>query len=213
MTDSTLLPLLRIQALSIQPPAGPALVDWSADVGPGLSLITDEEGEVKTSLLRVLAGEQAPAAGTVRWRGRDVAAWAAEPGVAEVFWRDPRAPWPEISPLQWVAQLRARHPNWSDGDWQAHAHGLGLDEHLHKEMFRLSTGSQRKVVLAAALASGAPLTLIDEPEAALDWASIRCLREALTAEAQRSRVTGRVWVVAHYEPIPDVAWAQVLPLG
>jgi len=68
------------------------------------------------------------------------------------------------------------------------------------------------VLLAAALASGAPLTLIDEPEAALDWASIRYLRGALTREAGRSSATGRVIVVANYEPVPDIPWAQVLRL-
>lgn len=205
--------LLQIQALSLRPPGAAPLLGFDAELGPGLALLIDEEGEAKTPLLRLLAGEQAPEAGVVRWRGQDVAAWPAKQRAVDIFWRDPRAPWPEISPLQWVEQLRARYPHWSAGDWQAHASGLGLDEHLHKEMFRLSTGSQRKVLLAAALASGAPLTLIDEPEAALDRVSIRHLRSALTQEAQRGGQTGRVFVVAHYEMIPDVPWDQILGLS
>lgn len=208
MTDSAPPSLLQIQALSLQSPGGAALTDFSADVGPGLTLLIDEEGEIKGPLLRVLAAEQEPISGRVRWRGREVTAWPEQQRAAEVFWRDPRAPWPEVSPLQWREELRARCPGWSEGDWQTHASGLGLDEHLHKEMFRLSTGSQRKVVLAAALASGAPLTLIDEPEAALDWASIRHVRAALSDLAGSQRTL----VVAHYEPIKDVPWAQVLSI-
>jgi energy-coupling factor transporter ATP-binding protein EcfA2 len=100
------------------------------------------------------------------------------------------------------------HPGWRAADWQALVQGLGLDEHRHKEMFRLSTGGKRKVLLAAALASGAPLTLIDEPEAALDGPSIRHLRQALAAEARRCRESGRVIVVANYEAVPDVPWGR-----
>ena len=67
---------------------------------------------------------------------------------------------------------------------------------------------KRKVQLAAALASGAPLTLNDEPEAALDWPSIRYLREALAPVA----ATDRVVVVGNYEDIDGVAWRQVIRL-
>ncbi len=190
-----------------------ALPGFSARFAPGLALLIDAEGMAKPELLRLLAGEHAPASGTVRWRGRDLAARPAAERATQVFWRDPRAPWPEISPTQWVQELAARCPAWRAADWRAHVQGLDLDEHLHKEMFRLSTGSKRKVLLAAALASGAPLTLIDEPEAALDWPSIRHLREALTDEARRCGGSRRVFVVAHHEPMADVPWAQVLPLG
>ena len=187
---------------------------WSATFPAGLSLIVDEETEAKMPLLRLLAGEisSGTGTGTVLWHGAAVAALPEAERSAHIFWRDPRAPWPEISPTQWAHGLAARYPTWSAADWQAHVQGLGLVEHLHKEMFRLSTGSKRKVLLAAALASGAPLTLIDEPEAALDRASIRHLRGMLADEARRCGETGRVFVVAHYERMPDVPWAQVLCL-
>ena len=184
----------------------------SAVFPAGLSLIVDEEGDAKTHLLRVLAGEAAADAGTVQWNGTKPSTPAPAPGAQHRFWRDPRAPWPDVSPECWASEQAALYPRWDAAAWLAHVRGFGLQEHLHKEMFRLSTGSKRKVLLAAALASGAPLTLIDEPEAALDWASIRYLRGALTREAGRSSATGRVIVVANYEPVPDIPWAQVLRL-
>lgn len=179
-------------------------VHWSAGFAQGLSLIVDEEGEAKTALLRLLAGESLTEAGAVLWQGIAMAQQARD-DPALVFWRDPRTEWPEISPVQWAQQQARRYPNWSEEGWQTHAQSLGLQEHLHKEMFRLSTGSKRKVLLAAALASGAPLTLIDEPEAALDHSSIRYLRQALAEEARRRQ---RVCVVANFEEIPDVAWGR-----
>ena len=185
---------------------------WSARFAAGLSLIIDEEGEAKTALLRLLAGEAAPETGAVHWNGRAVSALPAAERLAQVFWRDPRAAWPEVSPTQWAQELAQRYPRWRATDWQAHVLGLGLVEHLNKEMFRLSTGGKRKVLLAAALASGAALTLIDEPEAGLDWASIRHLRQALASAARGGGQLQRVFVVAHCEPMPDVPWAQVLHL-
>ena len=212
MNLDTRRPSLHVTTLSLGAGAAARLSGWSAICPAGLSLIVDEEGDLKTGLLRVLAGETAADAGTVRWNDADNRAWPPAQYKDALFWRDPRAPWPELSPAHWAQDLAARHPRWSAADWQAHGQGLGLTEHLHKEMFRLSAGSRRKVLLAAALASGAPLTLIDEPEAALDWASIRYLRAAWADEAARSAKTGRVIVVAHHEPMPGVPWAQVLRL-
>jgi len=54
--------------------------------------------------------------------------------------------------------------------------------------------------------------VIEEREAARGHASIRCLREALGAEAERCRQNGRVWVVAHYALMPQVPWNQVIRL-
>ena len=200
---------LRVSGLALGGEGRSRLTGWSAIFGPGLSLIVDEEGVLNGPLLQVLAGETRPGAGTVRWGGVDVAA-LREQAPQRLFWRDPRAPWPEISPQQWADEQAARYPTWREADWQRHVEGWALQEHLHKEMFRLSTGSKRKVLLAAALASGAPLTLIDEPEAALDRASILYLREALSEEAGRPHEAARIWVVANYATLPDVPWGQIL---
>ena len=74
----------------------------------------------------------------------------------------------------------------------------------------LSTGSKRKVWLAAACASGAPLTLLDEPFAALDKTSIRCLLGVLGDAAAQPQ---RAWVLADYVAPPGVPLAWQLDLG
>ncbi|QXL85690.1 ATP-binding cassette domain-containing protein [Comamonas sp. NLF-1-9] len=208
MTEENERVCLQALGLALAPGAGCKLHGWNASFGPGLSLLLDEEGDGKTALLRVLAGELPPAAGELRWCGAALAEQLRR-APQTVFWRDPRAEWPEISPAQWAIELAARYPHWNAAQWQQLVQALALQEHLHKEMFRLSTGGKRKVLLAAALASGAPLTLIDEPEAALDRASIVALRAALAQQGQASQ---RVFIVGHYEVTPELPWSAVVSL-
>ena len=89
--------------------------------------------------------------------------------------------------------------------------GLSLTEHQHKPMYMLSTGSRRKVWFAAAAVCGAPLTLVDEPFAALDKRSIAFVCEVLRAAGQRQ---DRVWILADHEapegvPLAGIDRAQV----
>jgi energy-coupling factor transporter ATP-binding protein EcfA2 len=57
--------------------------------------------------------------------------------------------------------------------------GLSLTPHAGKPLYKLSTGSKRKFLLAGAFASGAMVTLLDEPFSALDKASIGFVMELL----------------------------------
>ena len=74
-----------------------------------------------------------------------------------------------------------------------HIGGLSLAPHLDKTLTMLSTGTRRKVLMAAALAAEAPVTLLDQPFKALDRPSIDYLL-ALLAEAARHPC--RAWVMA-----------------
>jgi energy-coupling factor transporter ATP-binding protein EcfA2 len=88
--------------------------------------------------------------------------------------------------------------------------GLALTEHRAKRLFMLSTGSRRKVWLATAFASGAAVTLLDDPFAALDKPSIRFVTELLQEAAGHST---RAWVVTGYAAPAGVALAATLDLG
>lgn len=206
-------PVLQAQGLCLGFAQQPLFTQWSADIPAGLTLIQGGDGAGKTSLLRLLAGEWAPQAGRLLLQAVDA---AAQPDAyrARVFWRDPRAPWPDaLTARDWVAGQRALHAHWSAQGWSEHVEGWGLAEHLHKPMRQLSTGSQRKVLMAAALASGAPLTLLDEPVAALDKPSVAYLLQALRREARAPHAPGRAVVVAHYDALGDgMPWRQVITL-
>ena len=88
--------------------------------------------------------------------------------------------------------------------------GLNLEPHVNKPLYMLSTGSKRKVWLAAAFASGAALTLLDEPFAALDTASTGFALNMLEDAATQNK---RAWVLAHYEAPGKVPLAGMIDLG
>lgn len=204
-------PLLSVQDLHFAYPGQPPLfASWSADFAPGVHLLQGEESVGKSTLLRLLAGELRVPQGRLCLQGQhldeDPAAY-----LAQVFWVDPRADRPaEGSVTDWWATQAARWPRWNAQALAAHAVGFGLEEHAHKPFVALSTGTHRKVLMAAALASVAALALIDEPLAGLDRASERYLQTALAGVAD---APDRVVVVAHWEALPEVPWRQQLVLG
>ena len=205
-------PVLQVRGLHFGFAGHHLFTDWDADFPAGLSLVAGGDGAGKTSLLRLLAGDCAPQAGRMILLGVDATVQGNDYR-AQVFWRDPRAPWPEgLTPQAWVDGVAARYPRWSDEDWRSHVAGFSLAQHLHKPVCQLSSGSQRKLLLAAALASGAALTLVDEPIAALDKASITYLLQALERAARTLRLPQRAVIVAHYDELGGLSWRHKIQL-
>ena len=180
---------LRISGLALRWPDGAALFDGlNLAVGPGVTPLRGDSGSGKTTLLRLVAGELAASGGRITRDGRtrddDRAAWDRD--VAFVDAGDERLD--PLTPDAVMAQMRERHGLLDGSAWERHVAGFALQPHRAKTMFQLSTGSRRKVVLAALLASRCPLTLLDEPGAGLDAASLRHLRAALAdANADATR--------------------------
>ena len=167
---------------------------WSA----GVSWVCGDEGKGKTTLLRLLAGDVQPRVGSV----------IAPEG--DVFWADLQDPAHDNTTVQacWDA-LRTRYANWDDALLQDLADALDMHQHREKRLNMLSTGSRRKVMVLAALASGATVTLMDQPFAALDLASIRIINDFLQEAAEHP---SRAWIVADYEAPHDLPLASVLSL-
>jgi ABC-type multidrug transport system ATPase subunit len=165
----------------------------------GVSWICGDEGTGKTTLLRLLAGDVQPEAGQV----------VAPEG--NVFWVDLQDAAHDSTTVQacWDA-LRRRWPNWNESLRQDLAQELDMQQHADKRLNMLSAGSRRKVMVLAALASGADVTLLDQPFTALDLASIRILHEFLHEAAEHPT---RAWIVADYEVPSDLPLACVLNLG
>ena len=107
-------------------------------------------------------------------------------------------------------QLQALHPNWQHALEQDLIEALDMERHRHKPLFMLSTGSRRKVMLVAALASGAGVTLLDQPFVSLDQVSVRVIKDFLSEAAAH---TGRAWIVADYEVPQDLKPNSVLDLS
>ncbi len=87
--------------------------------------------------------------------------------------------------------------------------GLGLQPHLAKPIYMLSSDTKRKVWLAAAFSAGASVTLLDDPFAALDKASVLFV----TRQMQRAALDpNRALIVTHYDDLDGVALARTIDL-
>lgn len=207
--DNRQPPLLTVNGLRFAYPECAVFDGWSAALAPGLAMVVGDECTGKTTLLRLLAGAVQPQAGHIQLADCDLRD-TPRAYRQQVFWEDPRSDaLDQLTARQWLDSLPARYPDWDRSALAAHTDGFSLEPHLHKPFFALSTGSRRKVLMAGALASGAPLVLIDEPVAGLDKPSIQYLVQALAARAAQAK---QLVVVAHYEPLPDVPWSQVIRL-
>ena len=213
MNPPTRPEILRLDDVSFAYDGQPALAArWCAAIGAGVTLLHGDTGSGKSTLLRVLAG-RLPAAG-----GRLTLAGVRLDDDAEAYRRNvflcesTNEAFDQFTARAGSASLRAGDAQFSEARWRDLVEGFALAPHLDKPMFMLSTGSKRKVWLAAALASGRPLILLDEPAGALDAASVRCLWSALASLAAGSR---QAVVVASAERVERVALAGLieLPLG
>jgi len=180
--------LLTAQQLNLAWPGEPPLfaAPLSFTLRPGLAVVQGGEMRGKTTLLQLIAGDLQPSEGQLR----------RAPG-ATVFFEQPTEPeLDDTVARQWLTGLRLLHPGWRVDVEAALAAAFRLDEHLDKPFYMLSAGSRRKVGLLAAAASGATLTLLDTPYAALDAASCKLLTELLAEAAAGD--SGRAWVLADY---------------
>jgi ABC-type multidrug transport system ATPase subunit len=196
---SALPALLRSHDLSGGPSGETIIHDLSFAWWPGLHWVCGDEGSGKTSLLRLLAGDLPAPKGSVD----------RPPG--GVFWVDLKGSEHDQTTVQacWD-QLQALHPNWQHTLEQDLIEALDMERHRHKPLFMLSTGSRRKVMLVAALASGASVTLLDQPFVSLDAVSVRVIKDFLAEAAEHP---SRTWIVADYEVPEGLAAASVLDLS
>jgi ABC-type multidrug transport system ATPase subunit len=177
-------------------PQQPVFNGFSVAIPNGLTYVVGDESSGKTTLLRLFAGDLTPQAGSIAVCGVNQAGNLAS-YKQHVFWVDPRtSAHDQISPNDYFGLQRSFYPNFNDTVLLELIDGLSLNDHASKAMYMLSAGSKRKVWLAAAFASGATVTLLDEPFAALDKTSINFLIQQLAISAQKSK---RAWVIADYE--------------
>ena len=184
--------------------------NFSASIPPQITLIRGGDGCGKSTLLRLLAGALPLQSGQLHINGISLQT-QPENFMACVFLAELRTDsFDQLTAPDYFKLQRSKHAGFNDSVLAEITDGLGLQEHLHKQLFMLSTGSKRKVFLAAALASGAQVTLFDDPFAALDAASIRFLLGWLDPAA---RASNRAWVIACHVAPDGLPLAQIIDLG
>ncbi len=194
-------PLLSLQGLCFTYPGGPTPVfdKLSAELPAGVALVCGDESRGKSTLLRLLAGQIQATEGTLSWAGQALTR-------QQVAWFDPTDPAREQQVVQAILdELVSPEKLRGSGLLQ----DLGLEAHLSKPLYQLSTGSRRKVFLAAALAQGAPLTLLDQPFMALDQPSVDALQRRFAAWQGAAQ---RLLLIADYLPPPGLTLSGTLDL-
>ncbi len=191
-------PVLQAQDLAFSYPGRHVFAGFSAAFGPGITWVRGSNGSGKSTLLKLLAGALPPLAGRLSVAGLDA---AAQPLAyrREVFWCGPGAiAFDHLRPPEYFAFLRGLYPRFDSAALPGQLDALGLAPFLGTPLAALSTGTQRKVWLAAALCAGTAAVLLDEPLNALDAASLVHVLAQLLHAAGDAR---RAWVVASHEPL------------
>jgi len=138
----------------------------------------------KTTLMRVMAGLDAPTAGRVVADGRDVTGMPVrERNVAMVYQQFINYPSMTVaeniaSPLKLQGALSRAAVDARVAELAARLH---IEPFLKRLPAELSGGQQQRVALARALAKKAPLMLLDEPLVNLDYKLREELRDELSA--------------------------------
>ncbi len=153
----------------------------------------------KTSLMRLMAGLDAPATGQVIWNGDDVTGQRVQDRkVAMVYQQFINYPSMSVydniaSPMKLLGVDRAE----IDRRVRETAELMQLTPMLARKPLELSGGQQQRCALARALVKNAGLVLLDEPLANLDYK----LREELRVEIPKIfEASGSIFVYATTEP-------------
>ena len=186
---------LSARGISKAYPGLPVLKEASFDVAPGeIICLLGPSGCGKTTLLRIVAGLEAPDTGTVTFEGRNLADIPAHRRGFGFMFQD-YALFPHMDVAGNVAfglrmaGLPAAEISRRVGEM---LRLVALDGYENRRVVELSGGEQQRVALARSLAPRPRLLLLDEPLGALD----RALREQLMNELRA--ILKRVGVTALY---------------
>lgn len=163
-------PLFTFDAVEVVAPHGPVLrgVDLEVPDG-GVTAVLGPSGSGKSTLLRLCNRLEAPSAGTVRFRGADLAGvdpLAHRRRVGMVF----QQPTPFGGTVR--DNLRVAAPDAGEGAMAAALGRAGLAAgFLDRQASELSGGESQRACLARTLMAGPEVLLMDEPTSALDEAA------------------------------------------
>jgi heme exporter protein A len=171
--------------------------------------VAGANGKGKTSLLRILCGLLAPAAGEVRWDGKPIGALREEYARQLVYIGHASALKDDLTPAENLsAACRIAGNRFRDSEIHRALEHFGVPADLHPAR-KLSQGQRRRSVLARLeLSEAVPLWLLDEPFAARDAAAARLTEDLVARHVARG---GLALYTTHQEARIEAS-ARVLDL-
>jgi NitT/TauT family transport system ATP-binding protein len=164
-----------------------ALDNVSLDIPTGcFFMIVGPSGCGKTTLLRILAGLEAPTSGSV-----EVSAPAANrPANSMVFQGDSLFPWMTVFENAAYGLTLRKRPKGEIDDVVGHyLNRIGMTKFAHAYPHQLSGGMRQRVSIARAFANDPDILLMDEPFSALDEQNKLLLQEELLRIWDETRKT------------------------
>jgi len=156
--------------------------DLSFSAGAGeLIELRGPNGSGKTSLLRILCGLSSPAAGQVRWNGKNIRSLGEEYFRDVAYLAHQNAVKDELSALEnlRIATGVAGNP-LPKAQAQEVLERIGLKDRQHLPARVLSAGQRRRLAVARLLTIKATLWILDEVLTSLDDAAVRLSREFIS---------------------------------
>lgn len=172
-----------------------ALHDVNFEVQPGeFVCVVGRSGHGKTTLLRVLAGLQPPTAGQIRLGEAVVEGPGADR--AMVFQQDTVFPWLHVREnVEFGLRALKVDDEERESTTARWLEAVGLTDFADSWPRELSGGMRKRVALAAAMAVGSDVILMDEPFGSLDYFTRRNLHDVLLDLWEETQKT--VFFVTH----------------
>lgn len=151
-------------------------------------------GAGKTTLLSLLTGQIPPSGGTVTYGGEKV--WENEKALGELCFSRELNGMMMYGPnpykiKNYLEMATCYYPHWDKAYAQRLIADFGLD--VKKKICKLSKGMMSMVTIVLALASRAPITIMDEPVAGLDVAMRDRFYQLVLDDYEK---TGRTFIIS-----------------
>lgn len=162
---------------------------------PGCMALCEEDSTGKSSLLGIIAGVIAPDGGDVYIDGHSLANAPQQARARLAYVPDNCMAFPTQTGREFLLKAAAEKNVSLDDSVLDLAFRLGLEPHLDKRFEQMSTGSRRKVYLAAAALGDPAVVVADGPSSGLDAQARGVLADVFTTWAR-----DRVVLFASHDP-------------